>query len=276
MITNKSIGYSGRLANQMFQYATLISIGFKKGLTVKLPLRNELVKFDGCLNLNNMKWIPYKLDLYNCFNLNSEKCTDEELSQLKYQYNESTFTFNPSVFDIQDFTSIGGYYQSPKYFEDTKKEVLQELKFKLEIEKEAEEFINRISNKEIVSVHVRRTDYVSSPTLNLLGSDYFKKALRYFIDNDYNFLIVSDDIPWCKEVLQSGDNVFFSEGHSPYVDLCMLSKCQHSIIANSSFSWWGAWMNSNPNKKVIAPHEWFRPQTNIDCKDLYCKNWIVI
>lgn len=276
MITNKSIGYTGRLCNQIFQHAVLISVGLKKGYKVKLPINNETVKPDGCFDLTNQKWLSYKLDLYNCFDLATEKCSDQKVAELKYKYNESGFKFDQNVFDVEDSTSIEGYYQSSKYFDGVREDILKEFRFKPAIEKEANDVINQINDKEIVSIHVRRQDYIASPTLELVGLEYIGKALEKFQDKDCNFLIVSDDIKWCKEVIQSDNNVFFSEGHHYYVDLCLLTKCQHSIIGNSTFAWWGAWANSNPNKKVIAPSKWFKPHTGIDASDLYCNGWIVI
>lgn len=276
MITSKSIGYTGRLANQIMQHAVLIAIATKKGYEVKLPAKNEAVKPDGCFNCTNGTWMPYSLDLYNCFDLSAKKCSDKELEEVKNQYGEKGFGFDPGVFNVEDWTSVDGYFQSWKYFKDARNEILKEFAFKPHIEKEANDVIAKINDREIVSVHIRRGDYVASPTFAPVGAEYISNALSRFDDKDYNFLIVSDDIPWCKSVFEGDENVFFSEGHSHYVDLCILCKCQHSIIANSSFSWWGAWANQNPNKKVIAPKEWFKPDKQLDSKEMYCDNWIVL
>lgn len=276
MITNRSMGYVGRLANQIFQHATLISVGVKKGYIVKLPGYNEVPKPDGCYDFANRKWLTYKLDLYNCFDLKTEKCSEEEANGLKNRFNEAGFSFDPNVFNVSDSTSIEGYYQSYKYFDDVRQDVLNEFKFKPQIAKEAEDVLKPISNREVVSIHIRRQDYVGSTTLGLVGLEYFSQALEKFTDNDYNFLIVSDDIKWCKETFELEENVFFSDGHSHYVDLCILSKCQHNIICNSTFSWYGAWANQNPNKRIIAPSQWFRPGVDFNTKDLYPPEWIVI
>jgi hypothetical protein len=276
MITNKAIGYTGRLANQIIQHATLVSVGIKNGYVVKLPAKNETIKQDGCYDFANNRWVAYKLDLYNCFDLGSKKCSDEELNEIKYVYNEHEWTFNPNIFNVKDSTSIEGYFQSEKYFIDVREEILKEFKFKSHIIKEADDVINQISNKEIVSIHVRRGDNVTNPTFPLIGLEYIGKALEYFTNKDYNFLIVSDDINWCKDAFQKEDNVFFSEGHSNYVDLCIMSKCHHNIISNSSFSWWAAWSNINKDKKVIAPSTWFKPHIQHNQTDMYCKGWIVI
>ena len=94
-------------------------------------------------------------------------------------------------------------------------------------------------------------------------------------NNCENFIIFSDDIKWCKNNF-IGDKFTFIEGEKDYIDLWLMSLCNHNIIANSSFSWWGAWLNQNPNKKVIAPINWFGPEKKLNPKDIYCKNWIKI
>ena len=276
MITNSSIGYSGQLANQIFQHATLIAVGIKKGYTVKLPVNNETVRPEGCYDNHNKRWIPYKLDLYNCFDLKTEKCSDEEVKGLKNKYHEASFYFDPNVFNIEDSTTIEGYFQSYKYFDDVRDDILKEFKFKPHIEQEANNVIKPLDNgREIVSLHIRRGDSIYSST-GLVSMEYIGKALEQFADKDYNFLVVSDDIPWCKETFQQEDNVFFSEGHSHYVDLCILSKCHHSIMSNSTFSFFGTWCIPNKNKRVIMPSRWFRPGVDIDARDLYYKDWMVI
>jgi hypothetical protein len=276
MITNKSIGYNGQLCNQIIQHAALICLGAKKGYTVKLPAKNETVKPDGAFDYTSNTWVPYKLDLYNCFDLKSEKCSDKEMDELKYNYNQVFFGFEPKFFEIEDFTNVGGYFQSEKYFADAKKEILKEFTFKPYIEKKSKDIINQINNREIVSIHIRRGTYMINPTSPVLDLKYFSKALEYFTDKDYNFLILSDDINWCKDTFKKENNVFFSENNSNYVDLCVMSKCDHNIISNSTFSWWAAWSNMNPNKKVIAPSVWFQPNVTNYTKDIYCKDWIVI
>ena len=115
--------------------------------------------------------------------------------------------------------------------------------------------------------------------------DYYERALAEFDDNQPVF-VFSDSIDWVKEQeFFSGDRFLLSEpqdkyadgSFTPYADLCLMSLCSHAIIANSSMSWWGAWLQSNPNKKVVAPKKWFGPAyADKDTKDLYCPNWIVL
>src|ERR1035437_3844966 len=185
MITNKSIGYAGQLANQMFQHAALVAIGLKKGYTVKLPASNETVRPEGCYDLHNNRWIPYKLDLYNCFDLKTEKVSNEELKEVVNTYSQPSFSFDPNVFNVEDSTSIEGYFQSYKYFDDVRESILKEFKFKSHIENEADDVIKQLGNiREIVSIHIRRQDSLYSSS-GFVGMDYIGKSLEHFTNNDY-------------------------------------------------------------------------------------------
>jgi Glycosyl transferase family 11 len=275
MITHKSIGYSGRLGNQLFQYATLYSLAKSKNFEFGLPSKNLKVNPHGCLDMSSNKWISYRLDLLDCFDLNVKLLSDTEISIITKNYLEKSFEYDGSINDITDDTSIDGYFQSEQYFNDYKNELINHLVFKSHIVDSANAALNKLPKRKTVSVHIRRGDYVNNTTLDLLSSEYFVTALDFFTDNDYNFLIVSDDIEWCKSTFQTGDNLFFSEKNSQFVDLCILSKCDHNIISNSTFSWWGAWLNKNQDKRIIAPKKWFK-RTDINTNTLIPENWIII
>ena len=265
MITHKSIGYSGRLGNQMFQYATLKSISLKTGFEYFLP--NHLgIKHDGLFDFTNNKWIEYKLDLLDCFNLNDNIST----TQLQNIYQEKDFLFDSNIFNISDNTVIEGYFQSYKYFEEFKQDIINSFTFKFDILNKCQNIISQYLNP--VAIHVRRGDYVKHPGYWAITPEYIQTALNCFLDQEYTFLVFSDDIEWCKQVFPEG--VIFIEGNNQFEDLCLMSLCDHSIIANSSYSWWGAYLNQNPNKKVIAPSNRFIPAKPLN--DLYPKNWTTI
>ena len=264
MITHKSIGYSGRLGNQMFQYATLKALSLKTGYEIFLP-NNTSIKLDGCYDMTNNKWIEYKLDLLDCFNI---VCPILD-NPLPNQYQEQTFEFEHKLFDIQDNTSIEGYFQSCKYFEDFKQEILNDFTFKSSI---LEKCLTQISNySNPVAIHIRRGDYVNHPGFWSITPEYIQNALNHFSNDEYTFLIFSDDIEWCKQIFPEG--VIFIEGNQ-FEDLCLMSLCDHNIISNSSYSWWGAYLNKNPNKKIIAPKNWFTDPKPLN--DLYPKTWIIL
>jgi len=263
MITHKSIGYSGRLGNQMFQYAALKALSLRTEYEMFLP-NHITIKPDGCYDMTNNKWIEYKLDLLDCFNI---VCPILDNS-LPNQYQEQSFGFEP--FTISDNTSIEGYFQSYKYFEDYKEDILNDFKFRDELLSKCQEEISQHINP--VAIHIRRGDYVNHPGFWNITPEYIQDALSYFSDDEYTFLIFSDDIEWCKQIFP--EEVIFVEGNNQFKDLCLMSLCNHNIISNSSYSWWGAYLNINPNKKIIAPKNWFTDPKPLNY--LYPNNWIII
>jgi hypothetical protein len=264
MITHKSIGYSGRLGNQMFQYAALKALSLKTGYEMFLPDHTS-IKHDGCFDMTNNKWIEYKLDLLDCFTLNSN------ISAIQSQnlYQETDFTFESKIFNISDNTAIEGYFQSYRYFEEFKQDIINDFTFKSDILNKCQSIISQYSNP--VSIHIRRGDYVNHPGFWNITPEYIQEAFNHFTDNEYTFLIFSDDIEWCKQIFPEG--VVFIGGNQ-FEDLCLMSLCDHNIISNSSYSWWGAYLNKNKEKRVIAPKNWFIPSKPLN--DLYPKTWITI
>jgi len=272
MITNLEIGYNGRLGNQLFQYAACYATAKKLGVEFIIPETNvSNVKQDGCFDYSNNQWIPYNFRMYDCFELNIPTGTPKVNSI----FQEPHFSYCEDFLNIQDNTSIHGYYQSEKYFLDCKDDILTEFTFKPEIISQAKNILDNFSESEIVAVHIRRGDNVINPNFPLISLDYIQSALNLFLDKEYNFLILSDDITYCKSIFPKSDNIIFSEGNSDFVDLCLMSLSNHNIISNSSFSWWGAYLNKNSNKKIIAPSNWFKDKT-ISLKDLFPQNWIIL
>lgn len=158
------------------------------------------------------------------------------------------------------------YYQSEKYFNNYKDEIVNIFR--------NEEVLNRIRSKypleSSVSVHVRRGDYLSLQHYHPCPPlEYYKNAISQL--SVENVLIFSDDINWCKN---NFNNCMFIEGQEDYEDMYLMSLCTHHIIANSSFSWWGAYLSKNDGT-VFAPKKWFGEGGPQNWKDVYCKNWIV-
>ena len=235
MITHKSIGYSGRLGNQMFQYAAAKAQALRLNVDCYLP-DHTVIKQDGCFDYTNNKWIQYKLDLYDCFNITAPLLN----------------------------------FQSYKYFEDCKDRILEEFTFKDEILNKCKAEVSKYANP--VAIHIRRGDQVAHPNMWNVSLEYIQAALEQFSDEEYTFLIFSDDIEWCKQVFP--ERVVFIEGNNQYEDLCLMSLCNHNVISNSSYSWWAAYLNSNANKKVVVPSNWFIPAKPLT--DLYLPEWIQI
>ena len=134
-----------------------------------------------------------------------------------------------------------------------------------------------LNKEETISIHIRRGDYLEKEDRHpVCRMEYYQAAIEY-IDtfNSPIFIIFSDDIEWCKKHF-IGDNYIFIQDEEDYIDLYLMSLCKHNIIANSSFSWWGAWLNKNINKKVIAPQNWFGVNKRLPTQDIYCEEWIVL
>jgi hypothetical protein len=265
MITHKSIGYSGRLGNQMFQYAVLKAINLELGYDICLPYHQK-IKHDGVYDLTHNQWIAYRLDLLDCFNITTPI---QEIS-LSNIFNETSFEYDHKIFSIQDNTSIEGYFQSYKYFEKYQEQIKKEFTFKPHIFEKCKNILSKYLNP--ISIHIRRGDYINHPSYWTVTPEYIIEALKILQQDEATYIIFSDDKKWCETVF--GEGFIFSEGENQFEDLCLMSLCKHNIIANSSYSWWGAYLNSNKDKKIIAPSQWFTDGRSL--KDLYPNNWIII
>lgn len=274
MITNLEIGYNGRLGNQLFQYAVCYAQSKRLGAEFIIPKENvENIKEDGCYNFATNSWIPYRFRMYDCFKITADTQYNVNVQN---EYKEPHFHHSSDIDSIQDNTSIHGYYQSEKYFIDYKNDILREFQFKDEIFYNTFRKISDFKNNEIVAVHIRRGDAVVNPVFPLITMEYIQSAINEFTDKEYNFLIISDDVPYCRQVFPESDNIRISNGENDFEDLCLMSLADHNIISNSSFSWWGAYLNKNQNKKVIAPSDWFKDKINMNTKDLIPENWMII
>lgn len=273
MITSLDIGYNGRLGNQLFQYAVCYNIAKRLNVDFVIPKKNvDNIKTDGCFDYSNNKWLPYRFRMYDCFNITAPKLDSIHVNNI---FNEPYFQYSDTINTITDSTSIQGYYQSEKYFLESKGDILKEFTFKSNIMDSSKNILEEFNNNEVVAIHIRRGDNIINPVFPLISLEYIQNALNLFTDKEYNFLIISDDINWCKNIFPNDENIKFSDSNNDFIDLCLMSLANHNIISNSSFSWWGAYLNSNPDKKVIAPLDWFKNK-NIDTKDLYCDNWIIL
>jgi hypothetical protein len=239
MITMSCIGSLGRLGNQMFQYAALRSLAKK-------------FKYDYCLPLKTYTYGG--VDLFDCF-----KLYNEERKNLNYYKIESkTLGFDPEIFNnCPDNVDLYGYFQDVKYFEDNKKEIKEAFNFQDNHLKTAKSyFYNTFTPEEdIISLHIRRGDYLNLPHFPVQSIDYYIKALKFFNKN-LKVLIFTDDIKWAqKQDIFKTERFFFSSNNNEAVDLCLQTFCKYHIIANSTYSWWGAWLADS--KKVIKPKLWF-------------------
>lgn len=270
------------LGNQMFQYA------FYKFLR----LQGYNVKADIMSIWNKNKTAHNGYELNNIFKLNIDLLTAKERDYLinnlgnsigsknvllriyyKLKRNKSerfyfwkndreAITYNENYLTMNN-KYLYAHYQSEKYFKIVEKEIRKDFIFVNKLDKKNLILKHNIENENAVSIHVRRGDYLNknSTLSNVCTIKYYLNAINYILKRVDNpkFYIFSNDITWCKENLYLKNAVYINhnKGKDSYKDMQLMSSCKHNIIANSTFSWWGAWLNNNKNKIVIAPNRWF-------------------
>lgn len=252
MISFNNMGYMGHLGNQMFQYAALKGIASHKKYDYSMPYQ--------------------KLDLTDCFIIPKTKGNQNFniLTVEKFEFDQQFFDNCPDNVDIM------GFFQSEKYFKHIEKEIREDFRFKNNISNICKIYKNQIYNdSKILSIHIRRGDYITDSNFANLDISYYEEALNTF-DKDILVLIFSDDIEWCEDQkIFKEDRFIISKSKNSYIDLCLMTLCDYHIIANSSFSWWGSWLAKS--KKTIAPKNWFSGEfSNWNTKDLYLPDWIII
>lgn len=186
--------------------------------------------------------------------------------------NKEPVNFIPNVFDhLGKDQFFIGCFQSYKYFEEYRELILQEFNFSMKsLSEKTKELADVINRCESVCIHVRRGDYLNGYYYELLGKvcnkDYYKRAVEIIKENVNNpcFFVFSDDLDYVKANLkmENAVSVSFNRYNDSWQDMYLMSICKHNIIANSTFSWWGAWLNKNPNKIVVAPNRWFADKTD--------------
>ena len=190
-------------------------------------------------------------------------------------YKEPKFTFDEIPYS--ENLILEGYFQSEKYFADCKPHIRSMFHFEPERKERIQEYLNSVGvDKPITTIHIRRGDYLKFPDVYYVcDKEYYERAMAELPGNNFVFVAYGKDMDWVKENF-SGENIFYSPFTEELDDLTLLSMGDNNIIANSTFSWWGAWFNPNQNKKVIAPKDWFKPQYNTSAEDMYCDGWLVI
>jgi hypothetical protein len=268
MLAFNHLGRLGRLGNQMFQYASLRGIARNRGIDFCIPNHDYVI--------DDPFGFKMKIELFYPFVMSNVRPRNIHMLDRGYApvAEERHFHFDEFLFHMcPDEISIAGFFQSEKYFKNIESEIREDFTFKTEILEPCKEMIEDVG--EAIALHVRRTDYLKNPNHTTLDLDYYKKALKKF-NKTLPVIIFSDDPEWCQDQeLFSGDRFMVSESGDQYIDMCLMTLCQHHIIANSSFSWWGAWLSDSDD--VVAPSKWFGAgNSGKDTKDLYAEGWQVI
>jgi len=255
----------GGLGNMMFQSAFALCFSMKNNCNYNLVDFNQAVIKNSMIGRDSKN---YADSIFFYFDKKQKINYFDKHFMCPFHFED--FKINPRKNYL-----LSGYFQSEKYFYDydhqvksyfiPKKEIFSKLSLKY-----------NINFSEFTSLHIRRGDFLTQPKFHpTVNENYIHNAINFFGKKE-NFLVFSDDIAWCKEVLKKY-NCFFVERENEVNSLYMMQKCQNNIISNSSFSWWGAWLNSNENKVVIRPNFWLGEYYNhLDTDDVYPKNWKII
>ncbi len=293
---------TGGLGNQMFQYAAGRRLAEKHSTILKLDVsgfevyklhryslhcfhiweylatRNEVEQImSGSSNHGSSigKLIKWQRKLM-------EKLSRKSSNSPHY-ITEKYFQFDPNLLNAPNSVILDGYWQSEKYFTDIKDILRREFVVKYPVDPLSQQFATKIQNSNAVSLHVRRADYVQDQLTNQIhgtcDQNYYNQCIQHIAERVINphFFIFSDEPAWARENLNlpfPKTIVDCNDASRNYEDLRLMSLCQHHIIANSSFSWWGAWLNNSPQKIVCAPKQWFK-DTSRNTQDLIPETWVL-
>jgi hypothetical protein len=273
----------GGLGNQMFQYAAGRRLAIRHGTELVLDL--------GYLAKHARDDFARHFEL-DCFHIVGKRVTEpvdggrgQRLLRLGRSHafrrlRERGGRFQPAALESPDNTLLIGYWQSEKYFKDEEAQIRRDFAFAAPLSPEKSAVAQTIGEN-AVSVHIRRGDYVSHAAANkfhgLLPLEYYERAAAVITDRtkDPHFIVISDEPAWCRtHITLPGVTTFVGDTPGPgHEDMQLMSLCRHHIIANSSFSWWGAWLNARDDKIVVAPRRWFTDESR-DTRDLAPESWI--
>lgn len=282
----------GGLGNQMFQYAAAGRLAYIHRTKLKLDISH----------FNSQALRKYSL---NCFNIQEDFATPDEINKFKpwemklpkkiisnikrlllkshrLVVEEKFYHFDSEILNLPNEVYLNGYWQSEKYFKDIEEIIRKKFTIKYPQTGKNKDLAEQINSCESVSLHVRRGDYISDVNVNQIHGicelDYYYSCIKQItqkIDKPI-FFVFSDDPAWTRENFRTDYPMVIIEHNRPknaYEDLRLMSQCKHNIIANSSFSWWAAWLNSNSGKIIFAPKKWFKSIEKNDC-DLFPNDWI--
>jgi hypothetical protein len=278
----------GGLGNQMFQCA----FGLSASLQLKTGYELDVGFLEDRAPKANFTYRSLELDVFQATSKITRLQLDRRFAKIFYRYFkrwpivlETGLRFSAKYFKIHPDSIVVGYFQSEKYFCDIRPQILERFSFKNGFNDLTLGLAQKIrDDQSSVSIHVRRGDYVSNEAVltvhGICGLDYYRDAVSYLESKvkTPRFYIFSDDMVWVKQHLKFNHPVEYIDhnlGKDSYQDMHLMSLCAHNVVANSSFSWWGAWLNLNPAKIVIAPKTWFA-EPSIDSSDIVPSSWVRI
>jgi hypothetical protein len=285
----------GGLGNQMFQFAAGYALAKKHGVPLRLDTEDfanyrlhQGFELDRVFELKAD--IANEADFSRVLGWRKPDVIRRMLSRPRLSFlSAGRFIVEPHFDYWSGIESVGsecyltGYWQTEKYFQSVAQEISKSFCFREPLRDRNIEWEQMIRGSTSVSLHVRRGDYVSNATTNsahgTCGLDYYRSAIEKIVSqvDSPRFFVFSDDIPWVVDNLKIAQPVHYisnNVGKYSYIDMQLMTLCRHNIIANSSFSWWGAWLNDGCDKIVVAPKAWFSGKSSP--KDLYPDTWQVL
>ncbi len=285
---------NGGLGNQMFQYAAGRALALRRNAPLRLDI-SGFASYDlhRVFELHRIFACPAEIasasDVDRLLGWQSHSLLRRLMARPGFAaFRRDTFAVEPhfhywpGINEVPQDCLLAGYWQSEKYFQDQEKIIRADFTFGAPMSEKNEKIADRMAQGNAVGVHVRRGDFVSNPKSNVIHGvcppDYYRAAIRYMAERIERprFFVFSDDMAWVKAQLKLDSPwqaVEHNQGADGYNDMRLMGLCQHHIIANSSFSWWGAWLAVNPSKIVIAPKQWFQNAPH-DISDLVPPGWI--
>jgi len=284
----------GGLANQMIIYAAGRALAERKNTQLMLDLgklqKDKLRKYQ-LFHLDISAGLASPDDIARIRKSSKIKVVEKIKSKIRkklklsvpYIYKEPLCSYDDCFWSLPDNVYIGGNFISTKYFDGIKSILIKEFSVKSALSRTTEVMCESMNNSESVSIHVRRGDFASNPHTKefhgLIDVDYYFRAMSYIesrISNPSYFLF-SDDIGWARENIVSANPITFVDHvgqEDAYEDMHLMKNCKHNILANSGFGYWGAWLNENGQKIVVAPQKWFANDEVNALFDLIPKDWI--
>lgn len=282
----KVVKFLGGLGNQLFQYAFLLALQ-QKFKTVRAdlshfenyPLHNGF-ELETVFNITLSQLSSFETNIYTTENNKWLWRKLRRIYRTKNIWHEETsfFSYSKEIFEDKKSRYYWGYWQHIDYINPVTHLLRRRLKFPPFKDAENIRIQHLIQQQNAVSLHVRRGDYLQEPLFkDICTKEYYQKSIQYILDTEESplFIIFSNDIAWCKSIFKDLNAIFVEHntGSDSFRDLQLMSLCKHHIIANSSFSWWGAWLNDNPDKVVISPKKWINEPT-VDTSGLVLPTFI--
>ena len=271
----------GRLGNQMFQYAAARGLAARLGSTVALDARGALERGEGVLTR------VFDLPVTDPDPLPPARATSpvayglwRASGRAPRFWREKGLGYNPSIARAPDGVYLHGYWQSERYFSVVAPQIRKDFTFPPFSSTANAEMAEQIAATTSVSLHVRRGDYVTLGAHALCGQPYYDAALQKVCEglDDPTVFVFSDDPGWARDNLSLDQRkvvVDLNGADTDFEDMRLMSLCQHNVIANSSFSWWAAWLNANPDKRVAGPAQWFG-DPKLRNPDILPSSWLSI